>query len=406
MNFFYISSLFMTLLVPVSSRIDDDKEQQKQIARMIGMLDDPNPEFRMETAVALAKKGQSAVPALKEALKDKSKTIRIGAIWTLDMIEPPPKDLVSLFFGMTRDSEPWVVREAYERLIRFDPTPENLPASLRETGRKEATLRYFVLDALRHLEVEDPDSIAFCRASLKDDREDVRAVAADLLRRIGLEAKIATPELIAALADKRISVLYCTALALHTVNPRETGAAVKALRDALKDDYDIKRKIAGETLTKIEQPAAESPPVSYEPFSSAKKAAEALPQLDPKAVPILVKMLADERRGHRRVASDALGRIDPKASDALPALQEAIKDQKPTVRCAIIDACAKIDLEKSQKFILNALNDKAWSVRFAALKALSKITNPSEEVKSSIKKMQTDEDLDVRELATSVLARK
>lgn len=406
MNLFYISSLLITLLGPVLSGIDDDKDQQKQIVRMIEMLDDSNSKWRDETAVALAEKGEPAVPALKKALKNKNKNIRTGAILALGMMEPPPKDLVSLLFGMTKDSEPQVLQEAYERLIRFNPAPENLSASLCETGRKEESLRGFVLNALFHLEVEDRDSIAFCRESLKDAGEYVRYHAAMLLRQIGPEAKIATPELIATLRDKRITVLYHTALALHTVNPRETGTAVQALREALKDEYDIKRRIARETLSQIEQPAGEAPSRLDVPVPSAEETAKALSTIGPQPGPTLVKMLADERRGYRRAAADALGRNGPKASDALPALQEAMKDQKPTVRCAIIDACAKIDLEKSQKFFLNALNDKAWSVRYAALKALSKITNPSDEVKSSIKKMQTDEDLDVRELVTTILAKK
>jgi hypothetical protein len=205
--------------------------------------------------------------------------------------------------------------------------------------------------------------------------------AAEALGMLGPQAKESVPLLLKLLGEKDTGIdeTIQTALALIRIDSeQQTEVALQALRDLVSADY----------------------------LPGAKDAAEALSEFGPKAVPILVQMLHDERRGRRRAGVDALKRIGPNARDAIPALQVAMKDQKPTVRCAILEACAKIDATKSQTILFNAVNDSAWSVRFAALKGIDMINPLPKEVLLAIEKLQADEDSEVKALAARVLKSK
>ena len=61
-------------------------------------------------------------------------------------------------------------------------------------------------------------------------------------------------------------------------------------------------------------------------------------------IPILIEALKDENA--RTSAIDALGAIGPDAKQAIPGLQEFLKDKDKLVRKAAEEALGKIDLEK------------------------------------------------------------
>lgn len=74
-----------------------------------------------------------------------------------------------------------------------------------------------------------------------------------------------------------------------------------------------------------------------------EKAALALGNFGPTAVPILTQTLRDSDANVRWAAADALGRIGPAAKDAVPALLQALKDSEAIVRQRAEIALRQID---------------------------------------------------------------
>ena len=157
---------------------------------------------------------------------------------------------------------------------------------------------------------------------LKDKNYQTRAGAALSIGKIGYEAKVAVPALIAVLKDEDYGVRYSAARALGEVGPG-AAVAVPALLEALRDENDVVREKAAQSLGKIGV-------ITRDIVSS-----------------LITILLDDKYSAARAAAAKSLGEFDSEAIAAVPSLIETLKD----------------------------LKDVSISVRLSAASALKRITN-------------------------------
>ena len=222
----------------------------------------------------------------------------------------------------------------------------------------------------------------------------MRAVVA--FREIGPPARQAVSALIERLRDKDATIRLHSAIALGNIGP-DAKAAVPALKPFLKENQEVRVYTAiaiwkiehntPETLPVLEQglqaakfrwaaavflgemgPAAEHAiPLLEKATKSADKetaslAVQALAQISPGTVPILLETLKDPDPGMRISAAVALGRLGLSAKEAVPDLTALLKDPamgSPTimgrgfgqesVSNAAANAIARIDPEAAAK---------------------------------------------------------
>ena len=211
------------------------------------------------------------VPALVEALQDKSETVRLNAAYTL---------------GKMGDSVVPVLIDAMrkETLASIEETTAKPPDNLHGTN---PTAGY----AAQALSAIGSQAVPLLIETLNDEDWWVRAMTVDVLTKIGQSAGDAVPALIGRADDEHWWVRRNAIEALGTIQScsSTTSLLVEAVRD---EDYRVRRN-AALTLAKLGQPADE-------------------------AIPGLVEMLEDENRYNRFYAANGLRRIDtPAARDAL-----------------------------------------------------------------------------------------
>jgi HEAT repeat protein len=200
--------------------------------------------------------------------------------------------------------------------------------------------------------------------------KDVRMNAVAMLREMGPAAKAAVPELAERLKDKEGSIRLHSAIALGNIGPA-AQAAVPAVKPFLRGSHTVRvytanalwkiEHKAGEVLPILEAglqeenapfrwaaavflgemgaAAAEAIPLLEKAVKSADKdtascAVQALAEISPDTVPILIDTLGDSDAGMRISACVALRKIGPKAKQAVPALRALVEDRasgSPTI---------------------------------------------------------------------------
>jgi vesicle coat complex subunit len=96
------------------------------------------------------------------------------------------------------------------------------------------------------------------------------------------------------------------------------------------------------------------------------------------AIPRLLELLkSDKDDGVRKAAATALGKIDPDPKEAVPALEEALKDSKAAVRTAAATALGNLGEEAKDALpsLRDAQKDSNKTVSKAASRAIRSITN-------------------------------
>src|SRR5206468_2599697 len=90
------------------------------------------------------------------------------------------------------------------------------------------------------------------------------------------------------------------------------------------------------------------------------------------AVPALLNALTDNRTRIRHAAADALGKVGPAAMNALPALIRSLKDADFQVRLAALNTLNRIapDDERFLSTLSASLTDKHKEIRFRAAELL------------------------------------
>ena len=241
------------------------------------------------------------------------------------------------------------------------------------------------------LSAQTPRAWQLLEAGLKDEKEDVRATAAQAL---GLAAGNQRARQLAewVLSDAKESVRAAGAEALGQIG---LAAAAPALKKALKDDSAEVVFSAAGALFELKDPAAYE--VYFAVLTGERKSGEGLVQSqldllkDPQALAKIgfetgigfipfggigykaVKAFtADKTSPVRAAAAQKLVRDrDPKTTQALV---NALKDDKWMVRAAAVNALAKRDDRKQVAAIAPLLDDENEAVRFNAAAAVIRLT--------------------------------
>jgi HEAT repeat protein len=319
--------------------------------------------LRSQAAFALGRIGEPVgdiVKSLSAALKDDKMEVRQQAAEALSWIGPPARPAVPALIAALKDDESKVVRKACQALS-FIGDGSAVPALLAtfqgdraevvaEAGRALWRLgpkAEQVVPALLPMAQGPIDKSAHPRAllasfgpravlvlekALRDEKAERREAAAEVLGRIGPPARTAVPALIAALKDKSSTVALTAAMALAQIDATRAVPAVPLLADSL----DVPG--AAVALANIGPDARAAVPALIAALKPRKDVANqdafragaplALARIGTPAVSDLIEALKDKREGVAPLAGGALGWILPPPKKAVPALREALKNDR------------------------------------------------------------------------------
>jgi HEAT repeat protein/3',5'-cyclic AMP phosphodiesterase CpdA len=210
----------------------------------------------------------------------------------------------------------------------------------------------------------------------KDENSFVRRSAAKALGNI--RSEIAIEALAKALKnDKDSSMRLDAAQELSSIN---NDIATEALEQALKDEHSLVRCEAAEALVKVGNKAAINTLIQalYDEDSSMRRKAVALLSKvnHETAINALVQVLNNDRDFSVRLdAAKALGSISNNKA-AINALEQALhKDKVSDVRWCAAQELGRIGNESAIKFLVQALKNKKFDVRLKAFSQLEAIDN-------------------------------
>ena len=196
-------------------------------------------------------------------------------------------------------------------------------------------------------------------AALSDEKEAVRATAADVLGIMG--AKESAPKLIAALKDKETSVVFAAANALLTLGDPAAYEVYYAVLTGHRKSGD---SLVESQLKMLKDPKALGQMgleagVGFIPFGGVSYTA--------------VKMLRTDTVSPVRAsaATKLVGDPDTKAREAL---MDATKDEKWLVRAAVVGTLARQKNPAALKVITPLLDDDNDVVRFNAAAAVIQLS--------------------------------
>lgn len=345
-------------------------------------MKDADPMLRISAARAITFIGEddpAALRALQEALKDKSPTTRKAAAVALGDIGADARGAVPALRAALRDEDNGVRWSVAEALGHIGPGAEDAVADLAEALRDPA-IRVMAADALGGIGRASRGAVPLLTDALKDRDNEFRWTAAIALTRIDTKAaRAALPLFIEKLNSPDIrtrwdSLMYITPMGAEArdavpalrawvkrgngvaaaslaniIGPEAADDALRILLGVLADDWDTSEDIA-----KI-GPAAVPGLVEILDSNDAPNRHLAVKTLGllaaktDKACPILVKTLKDSDPAIRKAAAAALGGIESKPKAVAPALAEALKDDVPAVRLAAAAALRGCTTEEGAK---------------------------------------------------------
>jgi HEAT repeat protein len=295
---------------------------QEAVPALLEALGARNDAVRQVAAAALVQIGPLAAPALVKALGARNRAVRVGAVWALQTIDYPLAE--SALRGGLRAQSATVRRAAASILRKKGPASEVL--ALVESMRtmtipdRRSALRRFSMGVRR-----DPELVAALPElveSLWDVREGVRHDASWAIKLIGQEI---VPTLARMMRDERKELRRVAAWVCYVLGPT-ASMAVPGLAEAVGDTHDEVRYAAAAALRKIGRAANLAVPV----------------------VQALARALGDPDESIRRVAVEGLEEMGPVPREALPALIRALRDTPSDAISPLIDVLGKIGREAWQ----------------------------------------------------------
>ena len=407
--------------------------------------------IRGHAAVTLGKLGVRAKPALMELWKlaeDSNEFVRNSAIVAareIDAPTPNPAPLIALLNHEDAD----VRRTAAQNLIDFKPIPDSaVPALARSLNTKEASTRTMLLEILTELgpkaepavpqliqllgtiakeydpakrEPIDPEpvytlvaigapSVEPLKNMLNDKNPIARYLAVYALAELGPLAKSTAGDVEKLLTDRAGEVALEAARALATI----TGDAKKSselMKLALGHNEAGTRAYGLETLSRMGKPgqelAAEALPLIDDPDSQVRELAiEYVATLNSKAlvkaVPLLMKRLADENEGPqvRLKTMQVLADLGTVAAPAASAMAKALDSDDEQLRDAAIASLkslasqGKAGLPKLLMIVADANGNDEPRIR--AMRASMAIAPTDAAVRTTITKAVPDKSEAVR----------
>jgi HEAT repeat protein len=297
----------------------------------------------------LAEEDPAVMPALVEMLRDKGTT---GAGRTLANQVNSTREAAALAILKCTNGEKFMKEKGLPVLKEglSDPSPvirEHTAYTIGQLGAiakplapdvqklctdPDENVRGVAFDTLRVTGVADPVALA---KLLKDKREDVVRLAAELIPFVTEMPAEAVPPLMDALTGDNSNIHAAAAEGLAAAGPKAAPAA-QALADAVKKAY----------------------PAEYDPKTARLDGPEAsfwkaLGRIGEPAVAPTAKLLEHSNMLVRSLAARTLGEIGPAAKGAKDALKKALTDM--TVNVAVEAAIALVKLGESPQDALDLM---------------------------------------------------
>jgi hypothetical protein len=283
---------------------------------------------------------------------------------------------------------------------------------LRE--HKETRFRRASLIALEAIGPQKNVLAGLYEALEKDADPQVRREVAQLLGRMGPEAKGAAPVLAAALRnDKDGSVREAAAAALGGKLADEAQSFVPLLAAALKDKYPGTRAAAAETLKNLGEGAKTALPALAEVAADRQEdkhtriyAMQTLSRWgkDSSETPtVLVTVLkdADAPAGVREAAAEGLGRLGCTTPACIAALAQALSAKAATLRIASATALTALGGGASEAWpaIRAGLKDTDSALRYQLIRATGTLVKEQTEAGAALAERALADDATENRLA-------
>ena len=324
---------------------------------------------------------RQAIAALTSSLRDPDSRVRRTAADALGQIGDKASRSVPQLVAVFDDIDPSVVAAAARATGKMGRRASRAVNDL--TGllaHEDARVRLAASASLGQMGSRARRSADELENRLGDDDPEVRAAAAASLGGLGRAAKASVSDLVRTLADEDDRVRAAASDALTALGK----AAVPALVRALSNGNPIFLQAVVDTLGRI-GPAAVADLSgalrdAARPDIARGYAAMALAQIadrDRDVVPALVEALADDRAAVRMSGAEALGHAGSAAQAAVPNLIKAVTDPREAtlVREFAISALAKIDpgSEAVEEALVYTVSDGDPRIYEAAVEALMRI---------------------------------
>jgi len=289
---------------------------QGPLAHLLAQIRDPDPDGRVDAAVALRGAGAEGVAALADLLRDGEAETRALAARSLARIGEAARPALAALIAALGDREVEVRLLAIGALARLGGD-EAIAALLPMLRAPETVVA--ALDALHGLRPESAEAALAIAAVLDPDRGDevdLRALAA--LEAMGAAAAPALPALLRALAND--GLLSAAIDAIGAIGPA-AHAATPALVDVI---VGARRQENEDVLAALHDLGSFRVHPEYD-------AERALVAIGEGAIGPALSMLSHDVAGVRRAGRDILANI---GEEAVPYLLAAAGDGDPRVRAA------------------------------------------------------------------------
>lgn len=270
-----------------------------------------------------------------------------------ERLEERGTESIPRMLGLLQDPAPQVRRGAAFHLTeRFDAAnAEIVSAFTAALADEDATVRHMALSIVpRFAPAAVLEAAPQLATMLRGEREGKanRAAIARLLGGLEADARPLLPELLRAAHEDREAMVRSACL-MAIAKVAEPAAAVAALRQSLKQDTDANvRGTAAARLGRVGPAAATAVgdlanALADKAPAVCDKAREALQQIGAPAVPVLIERLAANDPQVRRRAVLGLAAIGPRAKPALDALKKLQTDPDQEVKQLAAMAIQRIE---------------------------------------------------------------
>lgn len=357
------------------------------------VLKSKEPHVRLEALVTLGQIGagaKAAVPAVVAlAENDEFKDVRYAAVYALGQIGVDGSATAALRKGMKSDDE-FLRTICAWALARTNPTNKELVA----------------------------EAVALIVESFKSEDTHVRQAAARAMVEFEVDREVVAPMLVKALEDKDPAVVANAIAALASLGPKALTHVSVALANPGLRHHAIRliARLGREADIAVPALIASLGEQSDSPddLEYVREAHFALSTIGPgakDAIPVLVKGLASANEGVAASAAYALGKIGAEARSAVPALQRAETSESVIVQAASVFALWQIQPGnparriKATSLLLKALDDERELVRAGAATMLGDLgKNVGERATAKLKDVSENDSVEfVRQAAAEAL---
>jgi HEAT repeat protein len=310
---------------------------------------DRSAAVRAGVAGALNRGGTDAVPVLVKLLDDGESDVRRQAVQSLAVVAartPAAREDVLAGLGKRVKDDSTPVRLDLARALPACGEGSVKPL-LTLADDKEANVRAHAIDGLGKVKVQGADVVATLTKKAKDDSQP--SVRQSAVRTLGKMGKDAEPAVLAALKDKEPAVQAMALRTLVAMKPDVKKAVPLVEEVATEAESDKVRAVAVETLGRLGGEDAEKAIVKLLGRDDSAVRLACLQHLvrnkavKKGQVADLTKALGDKEADVRSLAAFALGELKGDAKEALPALRKLLDDEDERARKVAKQAIEKVE---------------------------------------------------------------